>query len=191
MKLRYFYKIDHKKQPIPGSNVRRKSTPGKQWIEILSPCCSPIVIDGTGGPRYFVQLDGYGKPVDGTLIKRPDTPKMEEGIKYYELDWKSPCCRELTWVFYNLGSTGSFKIYVNGVERVNTIMNDQGSFHISPGDEIHIVNTNTGFSSITNYLNISGSYTYTSTDTPINDITFTYNGGLNLNVQATIQQDGE
>ena len=92
MKLRYFYKIDHNKQPIPGSNVRRKSKPGNQWKEILSPCCYPLDVDCTCGPRFFVQLDGRGKPVDGTLIKRTGLPKMEENIKYYELDWKSPCC---------------------------------------------------------------------------------------------------
>jgi len=37
MKLRNFYKIDHTKKPIPGSNVRRKSKPKplSQWKEII------------------------------------------------------------------------------------------------------------------------------------------------------------
>lgn len=92
MKLRYFYKIDHNKQPIPGSNVRRKSKPGNQWKEITSACCEPITVDCTCGPRFFVQLDGRGKPVDGSLIKRTGIPQMTDGIKYQELQWKSPCC---------------------------------------------------------------------------------------------------
>jgi len=92
MKLRYFYKIDHNKQPIPGSNVRRKSKPGNQWKEITSACCDPISVDCTCGPRFFVQLDGRGKPVDGTLIRRNGIPQMSEGIHYQEIQWQSPCC---------------------------------------------------------------------------------------------------
>ena len=92
MKLRYFYKVNHLKQPIPGSNLRRKSKPGKQWVEILKPCCSPQDIPCTCGPRFFIQIDGLGNPVDGTLIKKNLFPKMEDGIHYQELQWKSPCC---------------------------------------------------------------------------------------------------
>lgn len=94
MRLKYFYKIDHNKQPIPGSNVRRKSIPGKQWKEIVPLCCQDPseVIDPTGGWRFFVQLDGSGRPVDGTLAKKHGLPQMTDGVKYQEVDWKSVCC---------------------------------------------------------------------------------------------------
>lgn len=92
MKLRYFYKIDHKKQPVSGSNVRRKSKPSRFWKEILLPCCATTDINCTCNARYFVQIDGLNKPVDGTLIKRFAWPKMDEGIRYVEVDWKNPCC---------------------------------------------------------------------------------------------------
>lgn len=91
MKLRYFYKVDHNKQPIPGSNIKRKSKPGNQWKEIDT-CCNPLQVSCTCGFRFFVQLDGRGKPVDGSLIKRDGWPKMEDGINYQEVDWMSPCC---------------------------------------------------------------------------------------------------
>src|SRR5688572_27311833 len=98
MKLRHFYKVNHKKEPIPGSNLKRKSKPAplSQWREILDPCCSPTDIECTCGPRFFVQIDGIGKPVPGSLIKRFVFPKMEQGIKYMELDWKSSCCPTVT-----------------------------------------------------------------------------------------------
>jgi hypothetical protein len=93
MKLRYFYKLDQKKQPILGSNIRRKSKPaGHQWKEILDPCCNPNDVDCTCGVRFFVQLDGAGKPVDHTLIKRKSFPEMDGAIRFYEIPWKSPCC---------------------------------------------------------------------------------------------------
>jgi hypothetical protein len=94
MKLKYFYKINHQKQPIPGSNVRRKSKPKplSQWKEITKLCCNPPEIDCTCGPRFWVQVDGANKPVDGTLIKRDKYPLMSDGIKYQEIEWKSPCC---------------------------------------------------------------------------------------------------
>ena len=93
MKLRYFYKISNKREPIPGSNIRRKSKPGNQWIEILNPCCTPLTIDCTCGPRFFVQLDGIGKPVDGTLIKRKQHPEPIDNIRYMEIQWESVCCQ--------------------------------------------------------------------------------------------------
>lgn len=93
MRLRYFYKIDHKHQPIPGSNVRRKTKPyGHQWKEIDLPCCDPLTVPCTCGPRFFIQLDGLNRPVDGSLIKRFVWPRMETGIRYSELPWKSDCC---------------------------------------------------------------------------------------------------
>lgn len=94
MRLRYFYKINHKKEPVPGSNVRRKSRPKpySQWKEITPVCCDPAAIDCTCGPRFWVQIDGVNKPVDGTLIKRDAYPLMAENIRYQEIDWKSPCC---------------------------------------------------------------------------------------------------
>lgn len=93
MKLRYFYRIDpNKKQPVPGSNVRRKSKPGRFWKEILLPCCATTNINCTCDARYFVQIDGLNRPVDGTLIKRFTWPKMDEGIRYVEIDWRNPCC---------------------------------------------------------------------------------------------------
>jgi len=93
MRLRHFYRINHKSQPIPGSNVKRKSKPGNQWKEILDPCCTTIqTIDCTCGPRFFVQLDGSGKPVPGSLIKRNSWPKMEENIRFQEINWESECC---------------------------------------------------------------------------------------------------
>lgn len=93
MKLKYFYKTDHNKQPIPGSNIRRKSSPGKQWKEILTPCCNGVAsIPTTSGPRFFVQLDHNNRPIDGSLIKRNGIPEMVREIKYLELEWRKACC---------------------------------------------------------------------------------------------------
>jgi hypothetical protein len=141
MKLKYWYKIDHNKQPIPGSNIRRKSKPGAshQWKEIVKPCCDPQDIDCTCGPRYFVQLDGLGNPVDHSLIKRFSYPRMQEGINYHELPWKSVCCpsAEITWEIIDPTLRGYiFKIFVNNVEVLAT-SNATGSFPLpEPGDTI-------------------------------------------------------
>lgn len=169
MKLRYWYKIDHKKQPVPGSNVRRKSRPGAshQWKEILDPCCNPLGLDCTCGPRYFIQLDGRGKPVDGTLIKRVNQPKNNfpegtDGNRLYEIDWKSVCCTPLIWNFINTGATGSIVIEVNGTEVINSTITDTGSIIPSEGDEITITISSDG----TNSLVITGGQTYSSTSQP-------------------------
>lgn len=96
MKLRNFYKIDHTKKPIPGSNIRRKSKPqGHQWKELPNFCCSPIDPNCSCGDRYFVQIDKNGNPIDGTLIKRTNAigaPQPVRGIKYAELNWE--CCAD-------------------------------------------------------------------------------------------------
>jgi len=83
--------MNHKKEPIPGSNIRRKSKPGNQWVEILNSCCYPPEIDCTCNPRFFVQLDGIGKPVDGTLIKRKRHPEPIDNIRYMEVQ-APDCC---------------------------------------------------------------------------------------------------
>lgn len=143
MKLRYFYKIDHKKQPIPGSNIRRKSRPGAthQWKEILDPCCDPLTILCTCGPRFFVQLDGKGKPVDHSLIKRWSLPEMSDGIKYYEIDWMSACCSgELGWDIQNTGfDPGNVTIYINGVIVVNQGNTGNGTVVFPSGATLRVV----------------------------------------------------
>ena len=94
MKINHYYKINpNTKQPIPGSNVKRKSSPGRFWREILDVCCDTLeTITCTCGFRYFVQLDGKNKPVPGSLIKRKDYPNMSENIKYQEINWLPACC---------------------------------------------------------------------------------------------------
>src|SRR5688572_32763900 len=147
MKLRYFYKIDHKREPIPGSNVRRKSKPKplSQWKEILDPCCSPVDVDCTCGPRFFVQLDGLKKPVDHSLIKRFVFPRMDDGIKYYELPWKSDCCSEVFWTFVDSADSDGSSLVISetGVDRVTATLNgSSGSFSPKPGSLIEITLTN-------------------------------------------------
>lgn len=177
MKMRYFYKLDHNKQPIPGSNVRRKSKPGNQWKEILLPCCSPVTVPCTCGPRFFIQLDGLGKPVDGTLIKRFVYPNMVEGIKYYELPWKSVCCNEITWSFdTSNGATGSLVIEVNGNEVVNSTFDQDGSFKPNFGDTITITVTNTSVSDQSTTLVITGGHTFSDNDVLTVTNTFIWNG---------------
>lgn len=178
MKMRYFYKLDHNKQPIPGSNVRRKSKPGNQWKEILEPCCTPVQVPCTCGPRFFVQLDGIGKPVDGSLIKRFVFPKMEDGIRYYELPWKSVCCNEITWSFGILnGATGSIVIEVNTNEVVNSTSAQTGSFKPNLGDTIDITVTNTNVVGTNlNTLVITGGHTYSNTDSGTITHSFIWNG---------------
>ena len=181
MKLRYWYKTDHNKQPIPGSNIRRKSRPGAshQWKEILNPCCSTLDTDCTCGSRYFVQLDGRGNPVDGSLIKRirGDKPEGTEGMKFYELQWKSPCCATIGWYLGITDSTGSLVIEVNGNEIINSIINDtSGSFKPNFGDLIEITLTNTGDSPITNFLNVTGGHTFLDTTNPVTTYSFIWTG---------------
>lgn len=195
MKLRYFYKLDQKKQPIPGSNVRRKSKPsGHQWKEILDPCCSPSTVDCTCSHRFFVQLDGAGKPVDHTLIKRKAYPEMTEGVRYYEIPWKSPCCGQLTWTFLILdGVTGTFTIKKNGViQEVTAITGTSGTFNISDGDVIEITLTNTAGVplSIVDVLKESDNTT-TSSDDTITPFVYSFVAelGNNYTVTGTIRED--
>lgn len=95
MKLKHFYKINpNTKQPIPGSNIKRKSSPGRFWKEIPKLCCGDVVaeIDCTCGFRYFVQLDGQNKPVPGTLVKRKEFPTVSNNMRFQEINWLSACC---------------------------------------------------------------------------------------------------
>ena len=150
MKLRNFYKIDHTKKPIPGSNIRRKSRPKpySQWKEITPVCCDPAAIDCTCGPRFWVQIDGVNKPVDGTLIKRDAYPLMAENIRYQEINWKSPCCPvtpafKITWnLSINFSISPSLIIKENGVERVNTAIDSSGEFIPAPDALIEIIADN-------------------------------------------------
>lgn len=140
MKLRYFYKINHKKEPIPGSNIRRKSRPKpySQWKEITLVCCDPAEIDCTCGPRFWVQIDGANKPVDGTLIKRDAYPLMAENIRYQEIDWKSTCCTGTISWSYQRFTAGSLLVSVNGIPVVNTTMTGTGNINANRGDTIEV-----------------------------------------------------
>jgi hypothetical protein len=195
MKLRYFYKIDHKKQPIPGSNVRRKSRPGAshQWKEILDPCCEPATVPCTCGPRFFIQLDNKGKPVDGSLMKRFSLPEGTSGMKFYEVAWKSPCCNFITWSFEISETTGSFVIEVNGVEVVNDIIggvNSTGTFKLNPGDTVEVTLTNTGSGILSNSLQITGGETFSSTTSPVTTHSFEWNG-QETNISGVISAEEE
>ena len=80
MKLRYFFKVNAKGDPIPGSNIRKSSKPMKgRWVEILDPCCVTIlpIHCECNDFRYWVQIDGRGHPVDYSLIKRKHRPENE------------------------------------------------------------------------------------------------------------------
>jgi len=179
MKLRYWYKVDQNKHPIPGSNVRRKSRPGpkSQWKEILDPCCSPLTVPCTCGPRYFVQLDGKGKPVDGSLLKRVSKgmPEGTDGAKFMELLWKSPCCSSITWEFL-ANTSGSFVVTVNGNTVVNALLSASGKVQANPGDTIVITVTNTGGPFGFNTLNITGGTIFSDTTFPVSTHTFIWNG---------------
>lgn len=119
MKMRYFYKIDNNKQPIPGSNIRRKSKPnGHQWRELFDPCCQPNSILCNCGPRFFVQLDGLNRPVDGSLIKRTAYPNMTQGVKYMEVQWMDSCCI-LDIAPFSASITGPTGTIYNGTDFVN------------------------------------------------------------------------
>lgn len=187
MKLRYFYKINHKKEPIPGSNIRRKSRPKpySQCKEITPVCCDPAAIDCTCGPRFWVQIDGANKPVDGTLIKRDAYPLMAENIRYQEINWKSPCCPvtpafKITWnLSINFSISPSLIIKENGVERVNTAIDSSGEFIPAPDALIEIIADNS-----------------TCTVTRINDLTITggiahvdSGGVINYNFLFTVTED--
>jgi len=190
MKLRYWYKIDQSKQPIPGSNIRRKSRPGPnyQWKEILDPCCSPLDITCSCGPRYFIQLDGRGKPVDGSLIKRAEEgmPEGTDGTKFYELQWKSPCCGGITYDF-SLGflAGGTFTVSVNGVLKLSTMTAKSGKIAANKGDSI-IVNLIHSTGAMDNSLVLTGGHTFVSTSQPAS-YSFTWNG-KDTNIEANIEK---
>lgn len=178
MKLRYFYKIDHNRQPIAGSNVRRKSKPGKQWREIQDPCCSPSDIACSCGPRFFVQLDGLGKPVDGTLIKRKQHPEPIDNIRYMEIaSSESECCVPITWSYTNQ-TQGRLLIKANNKVVVDSLITTTGKYIPNVGDKIHITLTNLSIGSQTSFLQVMDDDTnevlFTSTDTPVIDYIFTF-----------------
>lgn len=157
MKLRYFYKIDHNKEPILGSNVRRKSKPaGHQWKEIIDICCTPPdPISCICGPRFFVQLDNSGKPIDQSLIKRNSYPKMTEGIKYLEIQNSvNDCCTSINWTqLMDVGVTGTFSITVNGILKVlSTVNGDSGTLKVKGGDTIDFAASNFAGSPIINAI---------------------------------------
>jgi hypothetical protein len=172
MKLRYWYKTDHNKQPIPGSNLRRKSRPGAshQWREILDPCCNPEDISCTCGPRYFIQLDGRGKPVDGTLIKRQDQPRNNYpegtvGNKLYEIRWKSPCCVvTLDYSFVTNDSPGFLRIYQDGNLIKEIVGDESGQLKVSQDAVITIIVTNNNTSNNFVDLSITGATTFSGHD---------------------------
>lgn len=95
MKLRFFYRINQKRQPIPFSNIRRNSKPiGNRWRELKKPCCEKAEVPCTCDFRYFVQIDGTGSPVDGTLIRRKKFPEPAEGIHFMEVaSSEHECCK--------------------------------------------------------------------------------------------------
>jgi hypothetical protein len=186
MKLRYYYKIDHNKMPITGSNIRRKSSPGKQWKEILDVCKFPVKPEATGGPRFFIQLDHNNKPIDGSLIKRFGLPEMVREIKYLELP-KGPisCYSDITWDF-TATTTGSLVIKINGIEEVNVTATDDGAFRPKYGDLIEITVNNTVVDAPEISLDVEGAKTYSITD-DVASVTFSfnYNGGA-VTITATI-----
>ena len=180
MKLKYFFKFDHKKEPIPGSNVKRKSKPGNQWTEIIPVCCESDSIECTCGWRYFVQIDRTNKPVDGTLIRRKSWPKMSENIKYQEVQ-APDCCALIGWQFVaaNDGSIGNVTITVDGVTFVDQdlVAGDDffGSFRPKKsGSVIRIIVTNTGAGTPSSILNITNGHVYTDIDVNI-DYIFNFN----------------
>jgi hypothetical protein len=191
MKLRYWYKTDHNKHPIPGSNIRRKSRPGAshQWKELIPVCCNSQSIDCTCGPQYFVQVDRSGNPVDYSLIKRIEggMPDGTDGMKFMEVQWKSPCCSSITYNFTN-NTTGNFVVTVNGQIVVSKTVSNTGIVLANEGDTIVITLTNTGVGGF-NTLTVVGGETYTSTLNPITTHTFIWNN-KNTNITAVIDPTG-
>lgn len=171
MRLRYWYKVDQNKQPIPGSNIRRKSRPGpkSQWKEILDPCCFPLDVQCTCGSKYFVQLDGRGKPVDGSLIKRThgDKPEGTDGNKLYEIRWNSPCCTyTIDWSFVTNDSPGFLRIYVDGNLIKEVVSDNTGQLTVSQNAMITTIVTNTNLTNNFTDLTIVGATAYHQHATP-------------------------
>jgi hypothetical protein len=191
MRLRYFFKFDHKKEPIPGSNVRSKSKPGNQWAEITPICCEPDSIECTCGWRYFVQLDSKKNPVDGTLIKRKAWPKMDDGIHYQEVQ-APDCCALISWeIAAGDFGQGNLKIYDNGLLIIDkdVIPNDDftGSFRPSKSNSsIQVILTNSSDGTQVNVLNITGGHTHSDTTTPEIDYTFDFSN-KNLTIYGSVE----
>lgn len=141
MKLRYFYKIDQNKNPIPASNIRRKSKPnGHQWKELLNACCSPQIVPCTCDFRYFVQVDPRGNPIDHTLIKRKDKPTPEEKFHYMEVESsKNVCCGIINWEFITPDLVGTLSISKNNTEIISQSVAATGSFRPLHGADIDIL----------------------------------------------------
>lgn len=190
MKLRYFYKTDHKKQPIPASNVRRKSKPpGGQWKELKNVCCEPLDVDCTCGPRFFVQVDYKGDPIDYTVIKRTKVPTTSgEGIKYAEIQWKSVCCSEIEWSLALLNDgAGSLTIRQDGVIVVLSTTNGASGILKPPhGAVISIDLNNTDGTDPISRLSITGGVTTNLTDAPSVTTSFVFESGKNYNIAGVL-----
>lgn len=194
MKLKYYYKVDHNKLPIPGSNVRRKSSPGKQWREITPICCGAAPVEATGGFRFFLALDHNNKPIDGSLIKRKGYPEMDRKIKYQEINWKSECCTtptgDITWEFQGF-TDGDMIITVAGEEAVNVSASNTGTIAVPIGSEVTISLNNITPGGPRSIIDITGGHDYysnTLTRTPT--YTFTYDGSA-VNILCRVAELAE
>jgi len=165
MKLRTFYKTNHKGEPVPASNIRRLSKPPGSWREFKNVCCFSEEVSCTCDFRYFVQIDNQGNPVDHTLIKRKKFPENQRlGIRYAEVNWKNICCGDLTWDLDVLNTDGSLIIKVNGVEVVNQIAEANTSYTggvlANVGDTIEITLTNNSLTDVLTVIEITGGHEY-------------------------------
>lgn len=144
MKLRNFYKIDHKKNPIPASNIRRKSKPqGHQWIEMPNFCCEPLNIPCTCDFRYFVQVDLNGNPIDYTLVKRKSKPRSIGNIRWQEVVPNQCCMSSLFNLEYLLTTdgdieSGSFIISVNGDPVIDINAAENQIIYVNVGDSVEV-----------------------------------------------------
>lgn len=191
MKLRYFYKIDQNKNPIPASNVRRKSKPdGHQWKELLNHCCDPITVPCTCDFRYFVQVDPRGNPIDQTLIRRKNRPEPEEGIRYMEVkSSKNICCGIVNWQFITPDLTGSMSISKNFNEIINRVIADTGSFRPVHGEHISILVDTSACEGTPGYIiavtTEDGSLNYNSTSVDNYDFIFDATKNYHISVTTT------
>lgn len=95
MQYKFYYRIDSKGNPIPGSNIRAKKKPRSQrYVELVPTkyydCCNIdynyIITAGNRKPKYFVKLDDKNLPINGTLIKSGRAPSYNYQIVY------NACC---------------------------------------------------------------------------------------------------
>jgi hypothetical protein len=94
MKLKSFYRLDKKGNPIPGSNIRRLSKPTQtgRWLLAKNICClTPSTPACTCDFRYWIQIDYAGNPIDHTLIKRKKRP---ENVSNRFMEVFGICCEE-------------------------------------------------------------------------------------------------